>query len=288
MGFHDFAHTCEVTTALARLMDGNLARRPKLRLHMEDYNLGIAAALLHDSGYLKQADDRSPGTGAKFTAIHVPRSSQLAGRFLLEFNLQQSEIEIVQRTILWTGVGIDFDALQHENEAERFLGGALGTADLMGQMAAPAYPARLGELFKEFNEAAEYPYGCTPVCYRNVEELLRKTRGFFDGYVMPVLEDAYRGVFHDYTYHFPDRTNQYLLRIEEEFGKDRPPRSEPRPRSERIGSGFTGAAMARCSSRCSARPRAIPNWPRPSSKGGSGHAGRRSPSCSARPWSWGN
>ena len=217
IGFHHFGHTCEVTAAVARIMDGNL-RRPRrpLRFHARDYDMVIAAALLHDIGYLKKTGDKT-GTGAKFTPIHVARGSDFAGRFLQEFNLSPDDIEVVQRLILWTAVNVDYEELQSASDVERHLGGVLATGDLLGQMAAPDYPQRLEALYVEFSEAARNVTGnaAQSYTYATAADLQKKTRTFYEHYVMPILEHSFRGIFHDLVHHFPDGRNHYLLRIEE-------------------------------------------------------------------------
>jgi hypothetical protein len=218
LGFHDLTHTMEVTVAVARILDGYLRRRTVFRLHKRDYELAIAAALLHDTGYLKETGD-DVGTGAKFTPIHVARGSRFAAFFLEGFPVTPEEVEIVQRLILWTGVGIDYDSLRFRDEIERLLGCALGTGDLLGQMAAPDYPDRIEALFVEFQEAAkaETATGRASESYAfaSVDELLKKTRAFYDHYVVPVMENAYRGICHDLDFHYADGKNLYLTRVEE-------------------------------------------------------------------------
>jgi len=198
-------------------MDGNLRRqRRSFRFHAQDYDLVIAAALLHDIGYIKKTGDKT-GTGAKFTSIHVARGSDFAGRFLQEFNLSSEDIEVVQRLILWTAVNIDYEELQSASEAERQLGGILATGDLLGQMAAPDYPQRLEALYDEFSEAARNVTGkaAQSYTYATAADLQKKSRSFYEHYVMPILEHSFLGLFHDLDHHFPDGRNHYLLRIEE-------------------------------------------------------------------------
>ncbi|SDU11406.1 hypothetical protein SAMN05444156_2035 [Verrucomicrobium sp. GAS474] len=209
--YHDFQHTCEVSVALVRLIDGSLRDPNPWSLRAADFRHAVTAALFHDIGYLKERGD-GEGTGAKFTSIHVARGAQMAGPLLKEMNLDDEGIESVQRMIQWTAVNVDFAALPYRDLIERYFGGALGTADLLGQMAAPSYPQRLHGLFDEFFEAARHN-GTKPM-FPTLGDLFRGSRGFYIHYAMPVLENAYRGVFHDYVNHFPDEQNQYILRTE--------------------------------------------------------------------------
>ena len=124
---------------------------------------------------------------------------------------------MVQRLILWTDVNVDYEDLRSADDAERLLGCVLGTSDLLGQMAAPDYPRRLEALYVEFTEAARNVTGkaAQGYTYATAADLQKKTRAFYEHYVMPVLEHSFRGLFHDLAHHFPDGQNHYLLRIEE-------------------------------------------------------------------------
>ncbi len=217
--YHDFQHTCEVTTALVRLIDGSLREPEPWPLQASEFRIAVSAALLHDLGYLKERGDKK-GTGAKFTATHVSRGAQMAGPFLKETGMADADIETVQRIIQWTAVNIDFASLPYRSLVERFLGGALGTSDLLGQMAAPSYPRRLYALYDEFLEAAHHS-GVKPM-FETPADLFRGSRGFYIHYAMPVLENAYRGIFNAFASHFPDGQNHYILRAEdnlEEIGR---------------------------------------------------------------------
>jgi hypothetical protein len=209
--YHNFQHTCEVSVALVRLIDGSLRDPNPWALRASDFRHAVTAALLHDIGYLKERGDDA-GTGAKFTSIHVDRGVQMSGPLLKEMGLDDFEIESIQRMIQWTAVNIDFSSLSYRDLLERFLGGALGTSDLLGQMAAPSYPQRLQALYDEFFEAAQHA-GTKPM-FQTLAELYRGSRGFYIHYAMPVLENAYRGVFHDYANHFADGQNHYILNAE--------------------------------------------------------------------------
>ena len=107
------------------------------------FELALLAALLHDSGYLKKHGD-TDGTGAKYTIIHVHRSAVFAAEFIANKGLPPVEIKAVQNMILCTGVNARLeDAIPFQNESERITGFALGSADLMGQMAAADYVDKL-------------------------------------------------------------------------------------------------------------------------------------------------
>src|SRR5204863_5961573 len=71
--YHDFEHTLQATVCLALLFEGAQESGEIEPLTPRQYELAMAAVLLHDSGYLKVRSDEG-GTGAKYTLTHVLRS----------------------------------------------------------------------------------------------------------------------------------------------------------------------------------------------------------------------
>jgi len=213
--YHGFTHTCEATVAVVRILDGHIRSGKPPAVSSRDFELIIAAILLHDTGFIKQVGD-SEGTGAKYTLTHVERSQEVAANFLPGFGFTVDEITFIQLLIDCTGVKVDVDNLPFYNDQERFLGRVLGTGDILGQMAAPDYPERLSRLYEEFTEAAAYSKdnGSWIVNYRNAKDLMRKTRNFYEVYVKQLLETQWGGVHEALLYHFSDGRNHYLQSIE--------------------------------------------------------------------------
>lgn len=219
--YHDLAHTCQATLALVRLLDGHLKSRQPPALAARDYELAVAAILLHDSGYLKKVGDHE-GTGAKYTLIHVERSAEFAAKFLPPLGVTPQEVEMVQKAIYCTGVKAQADRVTFRDERERFIGQALGTGDVLGQMAAPNYPQRLPSLYREFAEAVRHEGDGRAgelAYYTSAEDLLRKTRWFYENYVKQMLETQWGGVHRALTHHFPDGRNRYFEAIEANLAK---------------------------------------------------------------------
>ncbi len=69
---------------------------------------------------------------------------------------------------------------------ERIVGFALGTADLLGQMAAPDYVDKLPVLYSEFAEAARYSADGKMKAggfFTSADDLMQKTPLFWENYV---------------------------------------------------------------------------------------------------------
>jgi hypothetical protein len=213
--YHDLNHTCCATLVTAQILNGHLLSEQPPALTARDFDLAIAAALLHDTGYIKQVGDTS-GTGAKYTLTHVERSAQLAAKFLMPLGVLPAEIRTVQQAIRCTAVTADPHQAQFQTDVDRFLACALGTGDILGQMAAPDYPERLQDLYSEFVEAAacEKLEGFGIGSYRSAKELLSQTRSFYNNFVQKMLEVQWGGVHRALQHHFGSGRNAYLEAIE--------------------------------------------------------------------------
>ncbi|MGN6555475.1 MAG: hypothetical protein ACTHLW_17355 [Verrucomicrobiota bacterium] len=209
--YHDFEHTLQGTLCMARLLRGwhRAGAQPQLTQRM--FELGLLAILLHDSGYLKKRGD-TEGTGAKYTVTHVARSMEFAAELLGEKGFNTAEIQSVQRMIHCTGLDAALAVISFSSELERTVGYALGTADLLGQMAAGDYVEKLPVLYEEFAEAARHSKAKTHFIslYSSAEDLMRKTPAFWENFVQLKLKRDLGGVYRYLSDPFPDGPNVYL------------------------------------------------------------------------------
>jgi hypothetical protein len=213
--YHDLEHTLQGTLCMARLLRGRHLVGAQPALTEPVLQLGFMAMLLHDTGYLKKRSD-TEGTGAKYTLTHVERSASFAAELLRETGFGQRDIVAVQNMIHCTGVDARLEVIAFQSEMEKIVGFALGTADLLGQMAAPDYVDKLPLLYAEFAEAAQYSKGKTNVVARfsSVEDLIRKTPDFWDKFVRSKLNQDFGGLHRFLNDPYPDGPNSYLDRIE--------------------------------------------------------------------------
>jgi hypothetical protein len=213
--YHDFEHTLQGTLCMARILHGRYCAGTKPALTQKYFELGLLAILLHDTGYLKKRDD-TEGTGAKYTAIHVNRSMEFATNLLTKKRFSDEDIWAVQNMIRCTGVDAMLTAIPFQSELEEITGLALGTADLVGQMAAEDYVEKLPVLYAEFAEAAAHDQGGTPFigAFSSADELMQKTPLFWKKFVLGKLEHEFGGMHHFLNSPYPDGPNFYLNRIE--------------------------------------------------------------------------
>ncbi len=216
--YHDLSHTLQVIPPFTGIIDGWNRSENSPKISQEFFELGIIGVLLHDTGYIKTADDKE-GTGAKYTFIHPQRSAKFASIYLQEIGFGKNKILCVQNIIMCSGVKVDYNKIRFTSEEERIVGYTLGTADLLGQMSSADYPEKLSILYNEFEEAYRYEgidklqrEGTT--IFESAEDLIRKTPEFYHNIVMDRFKkmgDMYKYLI----YHFNDSRNHYLEAIEE-------------------------------------------------------------------------
>ncbi len=213
--YHDLRHTLEVTLCMVRLLQRRhqLGVSPKLTQTL--FELGLLAILLHDTGYLKKRGDIE-GTGAKYTLIHVDRSAEFAAQLLREKGFSRKACQAVKNMIHCTGVNVNLAAIPFADDLERLVGFALGTGDLLGQMAADDYIDKLPELYLEFEESFQFTPGkmSNVGMFSSAEDLLRKTPNFWQFFVKPKLLKDFEGVYRFLSDPYPNGQNYYLDRIE--------------------------------------------------------------------------
>jgi hypothetical protein len=212
--YHDLEHTLRVTLCWMRMFCGCRRQQVDPQLDIDWCITGLAAALFHDSGYLKVRGDKD-GTGAKHTAIHERRSAIIAAEILGELDWNAARVQSVQRAISATGANQTLEKIAFHSATERRIGLMLCSADFLAQMSDPAYPEKLSRLFAEFTEAkAANPKPPEGMVFNNVGEMLAQTPTFWRTFVLPRLEGACAGLYHYLREPWPDGPNPYVEQAE--------------------------------------------------------------------------
>lgn len=218
--YHDFEHTLQGTLCMVRLLHGRHKAKAEPPLPQKMFELGLVAILMHDTGYLKKRGD-TEGTGAKYTVTHVDRSAEFAARLLSEKRFAREDIQAVQNMIHCTGVDAALSVIPFQSDVERIVGYALGTADLMGQMAAEDYVEKLPVLYSEFAEATRFskdkPHFIA--MFSSAADLMQKTPAFWEKYVQLKLNRDFGGLYRFLNDPYPDGPNEYWQRIEANIEK---------------------------------------------------------------------
>ena len=208
--YHDLEHTLQVTICLALILRGRHLAKVEPRMSPRQFELGIAAALLHDTGYLKLRADQD-GTGAKYTFTHVLRSCAVASSYLPTVGVTLEELDGVLGAIRCTNPSTVIRRLHFQHPIEGIVGCGVATADYLGQMSAPNYLEELPLLFAEFEESDNFA-GVPPEqrVFRNVDELIAKTPIFWRTIVLPRLDNELLGLYRFLAVPYPDGPNPYI------------------------------------------------------------------------------
>lgn len=212
--YHDWEHTLQATLCLTLLLKGRADARVEPRIDARRFELAIAAALLHDVGYIKLRSDVD-GTGAKYTYCHVLRSCAFAASYLPAIGVESGELETVLSAINCTGPKTEISRLTFNEPVDRIIGAAVATSDYLGQMAASDYPDELEILYREFEESETFlkvpPARRT---FRSADALIAQTPGFWYKFVRPKLEGEFLALYRFLARPYPDGDNPYLDAVE--------------------------------------------------------------------------
>ncbi len=212
MQYHNFEHTLQATLCLIHILHGRSRTVDRPVITARTWELGVMAALLHDSGYLKINGDLG-GTGAKYTFVHERRSCEFARDYLPRMGVTATEVEDICASIICTGPRSKISQIAFRSEEGRHMAFALLTADYLAQMSAPDYVEKLPALYREFYEAFEFEQ--TPLekrPYRSLRQLLELTPGFWTNLVHPMLDFEAGGVYRYLT--TAGQPNPYLQAVE--------------------------------------------------------------------------
>jgi hypothetical protein len=217
--YHNAQHVLDVTLAMARLLDGyERSHAPEDALGAELAMTGIAAALFHDSGYIRRTRDNRHKNGAEYTRIHVSRGIRFVADYLPGVGLDYM-VGPCSRIMHFTGYEVDPRDVTVASEQEHLLGKLLGTADLIAQMADVGYVQKCRDfLYEEFaagglaGENSEGGY--KGAVYRSPEQLLNQTPGFMRSAIDVRLDGHFNGVHRYAADHFDGR-HLYMEAIQE-------------------------------------------------------------------------
>jgi len=220
--YHDLEHTLRGLLCIIRIFHSHHRLKLEPILQQRTVELGILAMLMHDTGYLKKQEDTS-GTGGKYTFIHVVRSIAFAKEFLSSHGFSAQEILSVENMIRCTWINTDLSQISFENQSEEFAGLALGSADLLGQMAAPDYIDKLPDLYLEFVEGIHHTPDAARGAhlYTSANDLIQRTPEFWTDTVLPKLNHDFKGLYRVLNEPYPNGRNVYIDRINGHVAKIR-------------------------------------------------------------------
>ena len=181
--YHDIQHVCDVTLAMARLLDGYQRSRgdgPPIDERL--FQLGVICALFHDCGYIRRSSDTKHRNGAEYTATHVSRGARFLREYLPVVGMEEVA-EIAGQIVHFTGYERPVASIRVPDPIYKLVGSLLGSADIIAQMADRCYLEKCRDrLYPEFVAG-----GITTkktdtgevVVFASAEDLLRKTPSFY-------------------------------------------------------------------------------------------------------------
>jgi putative methionine-R-sulfoxide reductase with GAF domain len=216
VGYHNLRHALDVALATARMAGGWNRVNPDKRLPEQIFLAGIAAALLHDAGYLKEKNDNR-GRGGKYSYTHVARGVSLARGYLAAAGWGEDATLYVCRIIDTTEFGEDPELRVFPDREHLVMAQMVASADLIAQMADINYIRRLHDLYNELLEAYDSE-GREQLRRRGIRvfasfrEMLGATPEFYANFILPRLQlfnrmDRYLVAF------FADGRNPYFENI---------------------------------------------------------------------------
>jgi hypothetical protein len=215
--YHNLRHTLMATACMAVLLEGTQKSGDEALLAPRDFELAMAAMLLHDTGYIKLRSD-TQGTGAKYTFCHILRSCAFAASYLPQVGASDVEVEDVLSAINCTGLNFEISRLHFRDPVNRLVGCGLATADFIAQLSDPQYPDKLRELYREFRESDDFAHVPSERrTFKSEDDLIARTPAFWEHFVKPKLENDFRGVYRFLARPAPTGHNDYLEAIEVNF-----------------------------------------------------------------------
>lgn len=216
--YHDIQHVLDVSLAMARLIDGHEQNQPPAQqLGPELAALGMIVALFHDSGYIRRQGETHIRNGAEYTKIHVSRSERFLKEYLPSIGWG-AQAQLAGKLVHFTGYEFKLEDIPLDSEKLRILGGLVGTADVIAQMADPAYLEKCRDrLYPEFELGGiareVLPDGSEQVVYASPEDLLLKTPAFIKQTITDRLDGQFGGLYRHVEAHFGGK-NLYMDALE--------------------------------------------------------------------------
>ncbi|MBL4903987.1 MAG: hypothetical protein JKY62_15245 [Desulfocapsa sp.] len=205
--YHTLDHTYSVVLATLRLLHGLYC--DGCSVSRETIRKALYSAYFHDCGLLLKISEDA-ATGATFTVGHEKRSMSFMADYLTAKNFSTPFITDCSLIIQCTNLSIDPTSLSFPSSEMKLASFAVGSADILAQMADRYYPERLPSLFQEYQEGGV-------VDYNSAVELMQKTSFFYHDVVVGRLSLVFGNLTKYMQIHFRERCsidrNLYLESI---------------------------------------------------------------------------
>lgn len=205
--YHNLDHTYSVVLATLRLFHGLYC--DGWPVSRDTLTKALFSAYFHDCGLLLKNSEEAV-TGATYTIGHEKRSMFFMADYLKEKNFSMPFITDCSLIIQCTNLSIDPDSLFFPSAEMQMASFAVGSADILAQMADRYYLERLPSLFQEHQEGGI-------ANYNSVIELMQQTSAFYHDVVVDRLSRVFGNLTKYMQIHFRERwgvdKNLYLDNI---------------------------------------------------------------------------
>lgn len=161
--YHDFRHAAETFLAMGRLLHGACLKTDLLT--PRDSAIGLVAAIMHDTGYIRKADEPA-GQGAWYRSEHEARSMRFVSRHGEALGMDAEALADGRLMIQGTKMAQEVDRLTYRSPSQELRVRMLSVADLLAQLSGATYLERLAYLFEEDQSADKPSYRDILDCYR--------------------------------------------------------------------------------------------------------------------------
>jgi hypothetical protein len=199
--YHDLNHFLTSASVFLDIYT-NIVEKNIIKLNEQDFFCGVVAVMYHDIGFLKSKEDKN-GTGAQYINTHVERGCNFI-RNNFDNILTKEEKTRICELIMVT----DYFK-KTENSQIDHIGACVALGDWLSQMSDEQYVQKLDKLYEEFDEFQRYH---NLFMYNGLEDLVKKTPGFWYKLVKPLLDNKFYGLYEH-------ASNNYILSIEKNIDK---------------------------------------------------------------------
>jgi len=198
--YHNLDHTYSVVLATVRLFHGLFC--DGWPVSEETISKALYSAYFHDCGLLlKNSEDAN--SGATYTVGHEKRSMFFMADYLKNKKFSLPFITDCSVIIQCTNLSVDPDSLFFPSAEMQLASFAVGSADVLAQMADRYYLERLPSLFQEHQEGGVANYD-------TAVELMQQTSVFYHEVIVDRLSSV-----------FGNLTKYMQIHFRERFGVDR-------------------------------------------------------------------
>lgn len=204
--YHDLYHVTSVALAAVRIAHGACLLGEKIT--KRGIFLLAVASLFHDVGYIAM-EGETPG--AAHSSLHEERSVDFMHRYVEKAGWGGLDFVDYGHLILSTKMNIPTNDIPFRSRDVRLLGYALGTADLLAQMADRFYLEKLSFLFDEHKNENNS-------IFKSLDHVYRGTSLFYKNVVVKRLKEDLRGSYRLVVFHFSSQygisKNLYIESVE--------------------------------------------------------------------------